>query len=104
MDKKGIEFKDTGEARMSRFSTFGLGKEKEYFIDNLTMLLTSGMDILLALEAIKSELRSKQMKRVVDSLKSDINEGSPIWRALKKTNFLPDHVISLIRIGEETGH
>ena len=103
MDKKGIEFKDTGEARMSRFSTFGLGKEKEYFIDNLTMLLTSGMDILLALEAIKSELRSKQMKRVVDSLKSDINEGSPIWRALKKTNFLPDHVISLIRIGEETG-
>lgn len=82
---------------------FGLGKEKEYFVDNLTMLLTSGVDILQALEAIRGELRSRKMKEVMDELREDIAAGLTISRALENTNFLPAHVISLIRIGEETG-
>ncbi|OGE86661.1 MAG: hypothetical protein A3J48_01835 [Candidatus Doudnabacteria bacterium RIFCSPHIGHO2_02_FULL_46_11] len=83
--------------------SFGTGKEKEYFIENLTMLLTSGMDILSAVETLKGEMKTSAMRRIMDELKEEIDSGSPIWQALDKTKILPAHVISLLRIGEETG-
>ena len=38
------------------FSRLGTGKERDYFIENLTMMLAAGMDIYYALEAIKKEI------------------------------------------------
>lgn len=78
-------------------------KELEYLVDNLSMLVGSGMPILLALTAIHTELRSKNMRRVVQILREEIESGSPIWKALDKTRIFPSRTVSLIRIGEETG-
>jgi type II secretory pathway component PulF len=87
--------------KWSRFT--GNGGEKEYFVDNLAMLLSSGMDILSALEAIKEGVRSKLMKGIIDDLKADITDGLPLWKALQKTKLLSLHILSLFRIGEESG-
>jgi len=84
-------------------ANFGLGQERDLFIENLAMLLASGMNIMAALEAVKEEMRSKRMRQIIDELKIDIDAGSPISKALTKTRLLPAHIISLIRIGEETG-
>ena len=73
----------------------GVGGEKEYFIDNLSMLLSSGMDIISALDAIKEGIRSDNMKQVIDNLKEDINDGHPLWKALKETKLLSLHILSL---------
>lgn len=89
--------------KTSIFANIGISEEKDYFIENLGMLLASGMDILLALDGIKKEMRSKRMKAVIDDLKEDIDAGSTLSKALDKTGLLPKHVISLIRIGEEAG-
>ncbi len=78
-------------------------KELEYFVENLSMLLGSGMPILSALTAIHSELRSKKVRRVVQILQKEIESGSPIWKAINKTHVFPMRTISLIRVGEETG-
>ncbi len=87
----------------SWFSRIGIGEEKDYFIENLAMLLSSGMDILSALKAIRGELHSRTMLRIIDGLIEDIDSGSPIWKALHRVYFLPEYVISLVRIGEESG-
>ena len=91
------------EKKINIFSNFGIGEEKDYFIENLSMMLASGMPIMLALDGVGAELRSKRMKEVIASLKEDMEGGSSLWRALDKTKLLSSQVISLLRIGEESG-
>ena len=82
---------------------FGLDEEKEYFVENLSMLLAAGINVTSALSSIKAGMKSDYMKKVVDNLKADIEEGSSLWKAFSKTDLLPEHIIVLFRIGEMTG-
>jgi type IV pilus assembly protein PilC len=77
--------------------------EKEYFVENLSMLLSSGMDIVMALESIKREVRSPQMIRAIIDLQEDVEAGAPIWKALEDSHLFPSFIISLIKIGEKSG-
>lgn len=96
--------KDKTQVHKTRpFSNFGIGEEKEYFVENLSMMLASGMNMTLALDGIAAELRSSRMKQVVASIKKDIEAGSTLWKALDKVNILSPQIIALIRIGEESG-
>lgn len=100
--KKKVTAQQKKTAKIPRF-TFGIGKEKEFFIENLAMLLTSGMDILQALRAVSEEVHSRAMKNILAVLQEEIDSGSPIWRALDQTRLFPQHILALIRVGEETG-
>lgn len=84
-------------------STFGMGQERDYFVENLAMLLDSGMNVLAALQALRAQTRSGRLKRVIQQIEGDIDAGYSLSKALGSSNFLPAHVISLIKIGEETG-
>ncbi|HNP74884.1 MAG TPA: type II secretion system F family protein [bacterium] len=86
-----------------RLSKLNVGEEKDYFIENLAMLLAAGMDILLALAAIKKGLRSRYMRAAIDQMSDEIDSGTSISNALAGTNLMPAHVISLIDIGEASG-
>lgn len=89
--------------KINSLFAFGAGSEKEYFIENLAMLLAAGIHILTAFEAIKSETRSGRMKKIIDEMKEDVNAGSSLWRALEKSRLFPPYVISLVRLGEKSG-
>ncbi|MDO8493391.1 MAG: type II secretion system F family protein, partial [bacterium] len=89
--------------KLSSLDTLFLGKEKEYFIDNFATLVSSGIGVLTALESVKLEIHSKRLKKVVDAMKDDIEEGTPIWLAFEKSGILPKNVIALVKIGEQTG-
>lgn len=82
---------------------FGLGAEKQNFIENLSVLLSSGMDVSQALQALKEESRSGAMKEVISEIIEEIKAGSALWKALKNSQLMSSHVISLVRIGEQTG-
>lgn len=82
---------------------FGVGKDKEYFLDNLTMLLSSGLNLLMALEIVKVGLKTNKMKECIAKMKAEIEAGSAFWRALGKTGLFKDREITLIKIGEESG-
>lgn len=85
------------------FATIGLSKERNYFVENLSMLVASGMPVNGALASIAQEVRTKRMKRALLAIQADIESGSPIWRALKKSGLFKEHTLSLIRLGEESG-
>lgn len=78
-------------------------EEKSYLMDNLAMLISSGMDVYSAVAAVESELRSKGMQQAVKRILVDVDSGLPLWQALQNTHLLPDHVIALIQVGEESG-
>jgi len=80
-----------------------LGKERDYFVENLSMLISGGLPIMSALDAIAKEMRSRRMKSAIANIKTDIESGFPLWRTLARTNLFPEHAVSLIRLGEESG-
>ncbi|QQR77647.1 MAG: type II secretion system F family protein [Candidatus Moraniibacteriota bacterium] len=85
------------------FATVGLGKELDYLIENLSMLIAAGMPVVSALDSITEEMRSRRMKRALAAMRANVEGGSSLWVALEKSGFFREHVISLIRIGEESG-
>lgn len=99
--------KDSIEERRTKhkvsFGAVGLGKDKAYFVENLSLLVSSGMPILSVLDSMVTEVRSRRMKSIVRFVRDEIEGGSPMWKALKKSGLFKDHTVSLIRLGEESG-
>ncbi|MES2023098.1 MAG: type II secretion system F family protein [Patescibacteria group bacterium] len=81
----------------------GLAKEKEYLMENLSFLISSGMPIGEALRSIQVELKSNFMKKIVEQAVEDVENGVPLYRALDDTGLFGMHEISLIKNGEESG-
>lgn len=85
-------------------STFGLGKHRDQFIENLSMLVLSGMAIPGALASIIKQTKSEGMKKILERMLLEIESGSPVWKALDRTTMFKGYTISLIRLGEESGN
>lgn len=85
------------------FINFGLSKDTDYFIENLSMLVFSGMPVVDALKAITEEVHSGRMKIILNNISVEIENGSTIWKALQNSSLFKDHSISLIRLGEDSG-
>ena len=91
------------KGQWSNVFNLGLGKEKEYFIEQLSMLLGAGMPVSTALSSIENEIKSKKLKKIISEIWTDIDAGSTISAALEKAGVFPQSTISLIRIGEQSG-
>ncbi|MFA6130874.1 MAG: type II secretion system F family protein [Patescibacteria group bacterium] len=83
--------------------TIGGKKEKAYFLEYLAVLITSGMDPASAMQSIGKDLRTRWIRQLVVEAEERIQSGSSVWQTLQEAHFLPSHVISLLRIGEESG-
>jgi len=90
-------------SKKNPFANFGLSADRDYLIENMSMLVASGMTVTDTLTSIAKEVRSNRMKRILLDMRTEIDNGSSIWRALHKSGLFRDHVISLIRLGEESG-
>lgn len=88
---------------VSRIFTIGLGKERDYVVENLSMLVAAGMPIVSALDATEREVDSRRMKKILALIRDDIASGVPVWKALLETRLFADYTVSLIRLGEESG-
>lgn len=81
----------------------GIGKEKTYFIENLSLLVASGMNLAQAISSISDDVKSPAFRKVLKKIQNDISDGVPLWQALDRTHLFNDNAISLIRVGEESG-
>jgi type IV pilus assembly protein PilC len=85
------------------FTSFLLGEEKEYVLENLAILLGSGMDIIAAMEAIALQVKSRRLKSLLQKIKTEIENGASLWQAMKESHLFHSQAISLIQLGEATG-
>ncbi|MBI4836246.1 MAG: type II secretion system F family protein [Candidatus Abawacabacteria bacterium] len=88
---------------VGHFSRLLIGHEKDTFIEDLSTLLDSGLDILSALAGIATEMRSPAMKTLVMGMHEQISAGVPLWKSLEQADIFPYQFLSLIRTGEESG-
>lgn len=85
------------------YISIGFGNERDYFIENLSLLIASGMGISSALSSISTSVKTWKMKKITKFIEDSVNAGSPLWKAFEETNFFPARIISLVRSGEEAG-
>jgi len=84
-------------------SKFIFGKEREYIIENLALMSDSGMGVLPSLESIAQGSDSKGIKKIIEQIKTDVQDGAPLWQALELSGLFSERAISLIKIGERSG-
>ncbi len=89
--------------KISWFSNFNIGKEKESFIADLSMMLQAGIPINDALSALKTQVKSAHLEKAVSQLEENVNNGMQVWQAFLNSKLLPAYAIALIRVGEESG-
>jgi type IV pilus assembly protein PilC len=82
---------------------FFISRDRDYFLENVSMLIISGMGVLEAIDAVLVDVKSKKMQRIIIEIREDVAAGSAFWKALAEVQLFPDHVLSLLRIGEESG-
>lgn len=79
-------------------------KEQIIFMKRLSMLLRSGMPILVGLEMLEVDAHTKSSKLFIRSLTNDIEAGSSLSNALEKwKRYIGCFTINLVRVGEISG-
>jgi len=78
-------------------------KDLAEFCHNLAFLISAGVPIISALKDLKETIVNPLLKRKVEKIVSEILKGETLSSAFKNVNIFPPIVISLVKIGEETG-
>ena len=53
----------------------GIGKEKRYFLENLSLLVASGMNVVEAIKNINDDVRSTAFKKVLKKVEQEVADG-----------------------------
>lgn len=72
--------------------------------DNLSTMLRSGIQVLRGLEITGQVVNDATYERVLEEAAKDVKAGLPLSEALRKHPDMPGIVVTMIKIGEETGN
>jgi len=73
------------------------------FSQTLRDLYASGVPIESSLQTVSQVIGNKYISKHLQEVIADIGRGTGITEALEKADIFPDLLISMVRIGEETG-
>ena len=73
------------------------------FASTLAVLITSGIPIIQAIESSADITGNKFIEKKMENVLDNIKKGSPMSFELKKLKIFPPMMISMIKIGEESG-
>lgn len=73
------------------------------FARTLGMLMASGTQILYALKVLRPVPGNKVLERGIDQVRSRVEEGAQLSRAMDESGVFPDMLIQMTATGEETG-
>lgn len=90
--------------RRSSLFNFGLKKDRNYFVENLSTLLSAGIDVYSALSILQKDMHSKRMKEIIDIILKKVESGSSLYDSMKDASLFPGRILSLVRIGEQSGN
>lgn len=73
------------------------------FLETLSTLLSNGVALLNALILVGNATGNTHIKTVIAHLVTDVCEGVPLSRSMKKSGFFPAVLIDIVTVGEQTG-
>lgn len=96
-------------SQLTRLATYGVTgvsrMDLAEFLNNMAILVRSGVSVLQALDEIIEDTGNKMLKMTLKFIRSDIQSGQTLASALDRhPKVFPPLVRNLARIGEETGN
>lgn len=88
------------EAHLPILSRFAKARRVAGFSRTLAALLGSGLTLLDSLEVVKG-LGSESMGQVVDDVRSGVESGQTLSKAMASADFFDDSTVRMIAVGEE---
>lgn len=85
--------------RVARF----LGGEKDYFAENLSMLLSAGVGVVAAVSIMKDGAVNKSYKKTLEAVIKELDEGSALWKALYGRGIFDHSYLYVTKVGEASG-
>ena len=79
-------------------------RDREYLTTNLALLLKAAVPVGEALDSLASTSKSAPFKKAIAQMRSDIDDGMPLWKALDRAGVVPEQTLALVRLGEESGN
>jgi type II secretory pathway component PulF len=79
-------------------------KDREYFVENLALLLKAAVPLGQALESLKQTSRNRQMKGALQEMQADIEAGISLSQSIEKTGLVSAQTMALVELGEQSGH
>lgn len=73
------------------------------FTQTLSTLLSSGVQIIAALEITKNVISNTVIAGVIDDAKTAVQEGEALWVPIDRSQRFPSLVTYMVRTGERTG-
>lgn len=80
-----------------------LKSEMAHFVRMLSLLMESGVSIIVALEVVNNTVVNNVIKSEIKNIAADIKDGASLSQAVKKSVYFPEYVVSIINVGEEAG-
>jgi type IV pilus assembly protein PilC len=96
--------KNANKLKQKKRGSSSINKAKRTFLDTLALLVSSGMGVNTALRTLEKNTQDKVLKKTLYSMLVSVENGSSLSQTMEEHNFLPKFLISLIRIGEESGN
>ena len=78
-------------------------KKKKKFYDDLSILVSSGIDLKSILELIEAEADKKYDKQLYSSIKKQIESGKSLSESMEHLKVFSDYECFSVKIGEKTG-
>lgn len=92
------------KAFLTSVNYIGMGKERMAFIQNMATMLNAGLPLTDSLKTLVLETRNRSMRKLIQRIVDQVENGSPLWRAMEAQSFFSLHALALVRIGEEAGN
>jgi type IV pilus assembly protein PilC len=89
---------------MSFGSTRLKDSELASFCDQMGIILNSGLNVLSGLEVLKSQVKDRKLKRIVEVMHSAVRKGRSLASAMEDTNAFPALLCDMIASGELGGN
>uniref|UniRef100_UPI0035672B86 type II secretion system F family protein n=1 Tax=Mariniphaga sediminis TaxID=1628158 RepID=UPI0035672B86 len=78
-------------------------KNKKILFDDLSILLSSGVNLVAALDLVLNSFKGKKEKTLIQSFIIDLTNGKSFFEVLQNSNKFSPYEFYSIKIGEETG-
>lgn len=73
------------------------------FCRTMAVLIGNGVDISTSLRLLRDVVRLPRFAVQVDEVIADVRKGRRLSESLETRDFLPKHVVQMLRVGEESG-
>jgi|GEM_PF-1443016 len=74
-----------------------------FFARYLSLLQATGVDILKSLDLTVQSINNRQLRKMLNNSRDQVESGTSLSKALKQNRFIPSMVIRMISVGEKAG-